>query len=661
MRAAPGVLTVLLLGSIACEKRLPPLGLEEGCQPLLGGSDCLLPYPSDFFRTEAPDLPSGFEIRAVGPARITSRRGASADLTAVHRIDGFSRLPVLTVSFSSGLAAEGLPGILDPPEGSATTESRSLLMDAETGEFVPHFVDLDPLAEDPSRQAVVIHPWVALRERSRYVVALKGLVLPGGDPVPTPEGFRRLRDRETAGDFGLEAMAKRFEREIFGPLVGAGVNRRDLQLAWDFTTGSDDHRQADMLRVRALTLEWLATHTPQVTISRIEENASTELWRTVEGTVTGPLFMTSPEGGALLFRDAEGRVSANGTATFPFLAQVPASVRDQFEPGRALSFGHGFFGSRTQLNDDSMRHLADRLKAVVFSIDWWGMCLGDVASLADALSSRPAHALDFTDRVHQAMANWMVMGAAVRGPLAQEPAFRRPLDPAAPGVRIDTGGASNAGQGLYEPASLAFLGASQGHILGGTLAALDPTLSRVVLHVGGAGLGHMLFRARPFGSFLLLLQNSIKDPYEQQRFAATAQEQFDRIDPATYAPLVLESPLSPSPPDRRVLMQIGLGDTEVPNLGSFLHARLLGLTQLGPTTSPVFGLGVAEGPIAGSALVVHDFHFDLQAIYGQARAFSEYNGIHGGLRWKEPVLSQMDLFLAQGLVANTCSGPCDPY
>jgi hypothetical protein len=48
MRAPALALAALAL---ACgPKPLPPLSLPDGCQPLLGGADCFMPYPSDFFK-----------------------------------------------------------------------------------------------------------------------------------------------------------------------------------------------------------------------------------------------------------------------------------------------------------------------------------------------------------------------------------------------------------------------------------------------------------------------------------------------------------------------------------------------------------------------------------------------------------------------------------
>jgi pimeloyl-ACP methyl ester carboxylesterase len=178
--------------------------------------------------------------------------------------------------------------------------------------------------------------------------------------------------------------------------------------------------------------------------------------------------------------------------------------------------------------------------------------------------------MDFSERVPQGMANWLVLTHAVGREMKDLPALKRPDTPGEPGVST-SGGASNQGQLTYEGPAANFIGISMGAILGGTLAALDPDLTRVALNVGGAGFTHLMMRARPFEGFLSLLELSIKDPLTQQAYLATLQRHFDRFDPATWAVHVLADPLPGSPDDRRVVLQVGLGDSAVPNLGSNLR------------------------------------------------------------------------------------------
>ncbi|MHB8878707.1 MAG: hypothetical protein ACYC8T_33830, partial [Myxococcaceae bacterium] len=505
-----------------CPEGKKPLTLPEGCQPLLDGYDCFLPYPSDFFRVEDATQPSGHRIETRGAAKLLSTAGKNADVNTGRPVDGYSKLPTLVTAFPAAVSPEGFPRLADPPEASAAASSNSVLVEAEGGRFIPHFADFDPRAVDLTRQAISLHPLLGLKARTRYVVGIHGAKLAdGGAPVPAPEGFKRLRDREGGGDPSLEPLKKRFDEGIFPVLEAAGVARKDLQLAWEFTTGSDELATADMLRVRELTLAWLATHQPSVTVTRVDDNPDADIWRRVTGTVTMPLFLETPDPGAKLARDAEGKVRQNGESTFPFEAQVPVSVRDGFEPGRPLTYGHGFFGGTSETRGGSARRIADRMNAVMFATDWWGMALADVGKVADALTGNPARIFDFTDRVPQGMANWMVLTAAMQKGMRDDPAFKRPAS--GPGTSVNGTGQSNAGQVLYGPGAANYIGISQGTILGGVMVALNPDISRAVLQVGGCGFTEMMMRAVPFDGYLSLMEITIKDPLEQQKYIASLQ------------------------------------------------------------------------------------------------------------------------------------------
>lgn len=640
-----GLATILGCSSeTEAEKGEEPLALEAGCQPLLGGHDCHLPYPSDFFRIEDPSSPHGYRIEANGAGKLVNTAGLDADLLATRPFDGASRIPTIVGLLPDEVTAEGLPKLLDVADNSTNIASATLLLDTKTGKLVPHYADLDARAKEPDRQAIVIHPLVSLSPETRYVVAFQNVKREDGSLAKPAEGFRRLRDG-IGGDPELSELASRWEGDVMTPLEALGVSRSSLQLAWDFTTTNGDLATNDMLRLRELTLEWLSENRPKVTIEDVTDEVSGEIWRQIQGELEGPLFLESKEPGSPLSRDASGEVKLNGVTSFPFTIQVPVSVHESAEVGRALAYSHGFFGSRGEAQGGLARVLANHVRAVSFAIDWWGMSRDDLASVIGSITAEPAHVAAFTDRLHQAMANWMTLSNAMMHVFHELPELKGPS------------GHAREGESLYDPGEVYLFGASQGHILGGTLAALDPNFSRIVLNVGGAGLSHMMLRSRPFSPFLGFIGMSFEDPLDQQKFTAMFQVPLDRIDPASYAPWVLDEPLPGSHPDRRVLMQIGLGDVQVPNLASFLHARLLGIGQLTPNSFPAFGLPQVEAP-QSSAAAVFDYGVDLEEAYGTAIPAKRDNIVHDHLRNAEPALRQMDRFFEDGTIIHPCDGPC---
>jgi hypothetical protein len=627
-----------------------PLSVPEGCQPLLAeaGSEsvtagCLAPYPSDFHRVADAATATGFRVTLRGAARPRKPNGDDADVHDVFRVDGASLVPTIVAGLTGEIVHDGLTGVLDDPSTSARAESATVLLDVGTGRFVPHYVDVVDRKES-ARTPIVLRPYAPLSPRTRYVVAIRGarLAAPEGGATalaPAPEGFRRLRDGKTSVDPSLAALATRYDAEVFGPLAAAGVPRADLQLAWDFTTGSREEPLADMLHVRELTQAWLASNDPAPrVVATAPGSGKIATFVTVELTV--PLFLERRDPGARLVHGPDGAVVQNGTTTVTMLVAIPTVVRDATTPGRALAYGHGFFGSTDELRGKAAAAIAEKTSSVIFGTDWWGLSKDDTGFVADAAAARPEHVADFADRVHQAMVNWMVAVAAVRGPLAKLPEFQRVTK-----------------EPLWDPSFVGYFGASLGHILGGTLVALVD-FPRVVLNVGGGAWTHIMPRSLNFGPFGLLLGTVFADPLLVQSYFAMLQRPLDRIDPVTFAPLVLASPLTPIP-DRRVLVQTGLGDPAVPNVASFVHARALGLAQATPAPATIFGLPQVADADAPSSLTLFDFHVDTTG-YAEGKPISP-NEVHEGVRVNPAALRQMEVFMKPGgVIIHACDGACDP-
>lgn len=639
------LLALLLVACTAAEDPVAaPLDLPPGCNPLLAGRDCLLPYPSDHFRAVDPHTTTGYRIQIPASAAPTTDDDRQLDVTRWRVTDGFSRVPTILALLGAPASAEGLPNIFDDPSASVSPSSPTHIIDTVTGARIAHFVDLDPRTEDPERQALVLRPLEGLVEQRRYVVALTGVRGVNADVLPAPEGFRRLRDG--VNDPELAELRARYERDIFPLLDAASLTRSELQLAWDFTTGSDAEVTGDMFEVRRLTLEALAKTPPAVAITSVQEAPSPEIFRAVQGTLTGPNFLTSAKPGARLVRNAEGRVIQEGTTTIPFLALIPRSAVERNTPAPFVGYGHGFFGDRYELNNHGTPNIAVAVESVFLSIDWLGMSREDLGTILANLYDDPESTFSFTDRVHQAMANWLVVTAAFDDALARAPAFAMPS------------GGPRAGEPIYALDEMYFVGISNGHILGAVQAALNPVVRGYSLEVGGAGFSLMMFRALPFGALLFALDLLVSDRLSQQKFAAMGQRTFDRIDPGVYARYVLKEPLPGSPP-RRVLLRLGVADPFVPNVASLLHARLLGLDYTTPSPVKPWGLRPTTPPIA-SAVTIYDLGED-PAFYELATPPAEDNGVHGAVRFLPSALEQLRAFLGpEGEVIHPCSGPCDP-
>lgn len=594
-----------------------PLVIEDGCQPLLAGTEadsisqatCILPYPSDFHR-------EGDRYVLRGKAKLRKTDGTIADPHDGYVTDGASTIPAIVATLPSVLSRDGLPGITSDPALSQRAESKTVLLNAASGAFVAHYTDLHEDDDDGKHAGVVLRPLAPLKPRTRYVVALAGVKTDKGDAAPPAEGFRRMREKKS--DRG-------FEERVFAPLAKAGVARDRLQLAWDFTTGSADRSSTDMNRVVQLTREWLAANSPTVAVT---SNADDR----VAISLDVPFFLTDEGGRARLQRDGSGAVVQNGMTKADVLIVVPKAIRDGAAPGRALAFGHGFFGGRGEAEGGAGRTISDRLGAVLFATDWRGMARSDVVGIADTFAESPERVGDFAERVHQAMASFIVVTHLVKTRLVDLPELRR-----------------KDGGPLFDPTFLGYFGASQGHILGATLSAIDTDIHRAVLNVGGGGFVHIMPRSGAFGAFVLALRSTFPDSLSRLLFMSMMQPALDRIDPLTYASRIGD----------RALLQLGLGDNAVPSSAGFLHARAIGAKQMMPAPKKIFGLEeTTGGDAAGSTITLFDYGVENPNDFPFPQS---PNDLHDTLRTNEAALKQMDAFLMpNGIAIHACDGPCDP-
>lgn len=618
----------------------------EGCNPIAATWSCMLPYPSDVFRVADATYPSGHRVEVPEPAQVHDYRERPLDFVSFRRPDGFSHLPQILARFPTGVDASVLVFHDEDVSTTLSAASPTQLIAADSGERVVHFAELDPRPDDDTQRTLIIRPMTRLANGTRYVVAIQGLVDTTGAPIAPPEGFRKVRDGDTADDDVLAALAARYEVDVFPVLEAAGVARSSLQLAWDFTTVTEEHTTRDMLAMRDDLIAKLSVTPPAVTITSMEDPESPEIARLVKGTIRVPLYVDSPSRGARLVYDGSGRVVAQGEADVPFTAVVPRSVAMRAPgspPARLMQYGHGFFGEQTEIESPWFAITADRLGLVAVAVDWWGMSRDDLNAVLTDLGDNPPNALAFTDRLHQGMANQIALAYAALGPLATAPEMQVDASP------------------LYDTSTVYYYGNSNGHLLGGTYVALSPHVERAVLGVGGASYAFILFRSGNFSPFLGILETFIPDPVALQAVGSQLASQFDRIDPITYAPHLLGDTYAGSPATRRVLLQIGVGDAQVPNLAAHLQARTLGIPQLAPSVREIAFVPAMPSPIDGSALVEFDFGIadPLPGTYAEPAAMM--NEVHDGVRQLDAAIEQIDRFLRpDGRVEATCDGVCDP-
>ncbi len=621
----------------------PPPPPSEDCNPLAPYRDCLLPFPSDVF------LQDGAVVVPAAASFVLN--DAPAEMLALHTPDGFSIAAPILAPVPGGVDDSNFVAALDDLDRSTTLESPTLLLDTETGELVPHFAELDPQSAELAVQALIIRPAIPLEYERRYVVAIHDLRAQVGQ-FGVSEEFGALRDGTPPPDRVADLVA-RYDADVFAPLESVGVVRRELHLAWDFTTRSRANVTGDLLAVRDDVVARLESEPPAVVVTEVIDDPAAlgelaeHIARRIEITIEVPSYMTSDldeevAGIGRLRRDGSGAPLAEGRNAYEATILVPKSVDEGSEPGRFLQFGHGFFGRRTEITGSFQPAFADERSMVVAAIDWWGMFAPDQGEVGNGLvvaGSDEAVTLSFIERIMQGMANQLALAYAARTTLLDLPELQR-----------------GDGSPIFEGGGEIFYGISQGHILGGTYTAISPFVRRAVLGSGGANFSMMMYRSIAFGAFRLLIDVSIESPIDRQKFAALLQLTMDRVDPLTYAPYLLSDPPDGAPDDRQVLIQTGLADSSVPTIAAHLHARALGIPHLQPAPRTIWGVPAMDGPLP-SAIVEADFGYEPNP---RPETFPP-NEVHEEVRRTPALQEQIDRFLMEGgLVEHTCDGVCDP-
>lgn len=607
------------------------------CDPLVP-SYCGFPFPSNVFTRADAASRTGRRLALSAALIPDGDRDASGPPDIWNRADGFS--PGLALmAHLPGATVTGLP---DPRTiaRSLAEDSPTVVIEAETGERVPHFAELDVSLPDDDRRAFMIRPVVRLKDRTRYIVAIRGVVDAGGRALAPSPAFAALRDLRSLEAEPSVAARRPLYADIFARLAAHGVERDDLQLAWDFTTASREHNTADLLKMRDEALALVGDDGPAYVLDSVVLDPSPDVGMYIEGRMTVPLYLDKPGPGARLVRGADGLPRRNGTAEYDFTVVVP--VRAFTTPAPPLQYGHGLLGSgREEVNYDYRVKFANTYNYVLFAVDWIGMAEDDYTYIGSLVNDgRMNDFASVVERGQQGVLNALLAMRMVRGGLARDPM-----------LQSKTGPLIKADERYYH-------GNSQGGIFGGTYMALTTDVARGMLGVPGQPYSLLLNRSQDFTEFFDLLLIAFPDPIDLQMVLALFQMLWDAAEPTGYTAYIRADPL-PGTPSHEVLMPVAIGDHQVSTLGAHIMARTIGgVVNLAPTNREIWGIDAASGPHVGSAMIEYDFGLAPEPATNIPPTDGE--DPHGKVRKLPSAEKSLDQFLRTGVIASFCDGPCDP-
>jgi hypothetical protein len=562
-------------------EKLPPIDMSEAenCDFIAdpGNELCMLPFPDDYYTVADPSSATGRRVDFKDAGMPINAEGAAIEAAPYDEADGFSPgsvilLKVPGIETAAEVAATGATPI-NHLAGYSEPNAPVVVIDAQTGKRWPIWTEIDSTAADPSKRVLEIHPAVNFTPGHRYIVALRGLHNAAGEEIEAPVAFQYYRDRVASEQPQINAQRPRFE-SIFWTLKKAGIPRKNLYLAWDFTVASVQNTTGRELSMRNDAFAQLGDTnladgipqgvSPSFTVTSVENEPNSELARRVKGTFEVPCYLFPSCGaGGLMHLNANEEPEQNGTWTANFDCIVPKSaVTGAPESARLSLYGHGLLGSASEVGSSPQRELSQAHDIVQCATDEIGMAESDEGVVIEALKNVSAFPA-IPDRLQQGLLDELFLGRAMISPsgFTTAAAFHKDGTLLTPSV--------------LNTHALFYNGNSQGGIMGGALTAVSPDFTRASLGVPAMNYSTLLPRSVDFDLFAQVLYRYYPNETARPLVLDLMQMLWDRGEPDGYASRMTSYPL-PDTPRHQVLLDIAFGDHQVTDYQADVEARTIG-------------------------------------------------------------------------------------
>lgn len=624
---------VLLTFAAGCQREYE----LSGCDPL-DPSRCAFPFPSSYFQEEA-ETPTGVKLRYWEHSLPKNVDQVQMMPTHLNELDGFSTIGGAVFYFPD-LDDSNLVPHTDIAS-SLAAGSTTVLIDTVTGERVPHFAEVDSTARNADQRVVFVRPVVPLEHGRRYVVGVRGLLHSDGSAVEASPAFAALRDKKKTENGDIEFRRRRFEQEVFPVLEAADVPRDELILAWDYTTVSRERSLGRAEHMRDDMLARIPSDGPEYTLTSIENADCTnpdQTWgKRIYGEMTVPMYTETNRAPTLLTRGADGLPYYNGDTTAEFVVNIPCSVLNNPGPAPILHYGHGLLGSKGETNTGWLNRFAHEHGYVLFGLDWTGMAEDDVGAISFMLVDDPSDFAILPERSQQGFVEWVAADVLFTGKIADDPE-----------LQVE-------GTKLLDTSKLRYYGNSQGGILGGAYMALSPHIERGVLGVGGAPYHLLLTRSKDFDPFFRIFRIKFDDDRDIALIMAVMQQLWDPAEAGGWLNS-MNRDVQPGMPNKQVLLQVGVHDSQVTTLGAHIMARAYGAALVDPAVRAPWGIEVKEPGFTGSALVEFAYTDVPEEPFANIPPDGDFD-THECPRREPAGQRQIVDFLEQGVVNHYCDGP----
>lgn len=614
-----------LLISCTTENTFPQRG---HCNPI-ETEHCMFPYPSDFYLLADSTMPNGVRLNFDHESLPVNVDGLSLDADDFSRMDGYS-IGTSLFAYLPNATITGAPQWPDL-EGVEDPSAPVVLVNTVTNARVPITVERELQAAESGRDALIIRPMRALESNTQYVVGISKLVDSAGAVVPAASGFAELLSGITE-DPDLLRQQEHYETVVLPVLEQQGMIKNELQLAWSFTTQSEQNAFRQLRRIEEDAFPRMQSLQYEIN-EVVSETCEDGQGRVVKGTVSVPLYLESDSFNSSLVIDDFGLPVYNGQSDVDFTVVVGCALLENPQPGQLIQYGHGLFGDANAVDRDTVHQLAAAEPYLFFGTAMRGMSRSDAPQISLVTVSEPERINMLADRLHQGWLDNYAVSLVLRQSdfLNQEALMHN-------------------GQVLADPSSLFYYGNSQGAIIGGGYTAWHPDIERVSLGVGGMAFSLFLTRTYNFEPFLDVLEVMYEDWLDISLITGLLQQFWTPVESVGWAHLN----------DKELLFQTGKGDNSVPAIAAHYMARSFELTLIEPVLRPIPLVESAPSPVL-TGRVFSEWGFGVEDAVGPTTFEVENDqNAHELLRNLDAAQLQVRTFFNTGEVHHYCDGVCDP-
>ena len=155
------------------EPELVEVSYEEGCDNI-NPLHCMLPFPSNAFLREDSTTETGFRVN------YADSTFPEAGIVYETKIPGLSRLDGMSPATQIMTAFDRVPDLAEAANQSTIAKSLevghpTILLNLDSGEILPHWVEIDLRSDDDSRTLVYIRTLSGLDHNAEYGIGISGL------------------------------------------------------------------------------------------------------------------------------------------------------------------------------------------------------------------------------------------------------------------------------------------------------------------------------------------------------------------------------------------------------------------------------------------------------------------------------------------------------